>query len=215
MIHNIGHSIAFHIDATGEDPDLQSGSREGIWWLPNNTATGYLVLTNQGSTPLQLDLSLYDSAGREAKQKIALPARSAKRLSVRQLLRTTGLSGTYGGIKISAPVHAGSLDSLHILFDETASFSALSKMFDQTPGTTLHERDYAHTNVWTLRAPMLALSYPDPALAFPEGAVLQCDRIVTHKSSGRRVVVSGAVVIQAGFGVELASSVAEVVHETP
>jgi len=34
MIHNIGHSIAFHIDATGEDPDLQQGSREGIWWLP-------------------------------------------------------------------------------------------------------------------------------------------------------------------------------------
>jgi hypothetical protein len=173
MIHNIGHSIAFHFDATGEDPDPKPGSREGIWWLPNDTATDYLVLTNQSSTPLQLDLSLYDSTGREAKQRITLAARATNRLSVRQLLHTTGLSGTYGGIKIFAAAHAGSLDSLHILFDETVSFSALLKMFDQTPGTTLHERDYAHTNVWTLRAPMLALSHPDPALAFPEGTILQ------------------------------------------
>jgi hypothetical protein len=173
MIHNVGHSIAYHFDALGEIQDPQPGSREGIWWLPNDAASDYLVLTNQGSSSLQLDLSLYDSTGREAKQKIALPARATNRLSVRQILRTTGLSGGYGGIKIFAPAHAGSLDSLHLLFDEKASFSALLKMFDQSPGTTLDERDFAHTKVWTLRAPMLALSDPDPGLAFPIGTVLQ------------------------------------------
>jgi hypothetical protein len=173
MIHNIGHSIAFHIDAAGEDQDLQQGSREGIWWLPNDTASDYLVLSNQGSAPLQLDLSLYDSAGREAKQRIVLDARAANRLSVRQLLSKTGLSGSFGGIKVFAPVHAESLDSLHVLFDEKASFSAILKMFDQNPNSKLEERDYAHTNIWTLRAPMLALSHPDPALAFPEGTTLQ------------------------------------------
>jgi hypothetical protein len=47
------------------------------------------------------------------------------------------------------------------------------KMFDYNPSSRLEERDYAHTNVWTLRAPMLALSHPDPALAFPEGTVLR------------------------------------------
>jgi hypothetical protein len=47
------------------------------------------------------------------------------------------------------------------------------KMFDQSPNATLKERDYAHTNVWTLRAPMLALTNPDPAVAFPEGITLQ------------------------------------------
>ena len=173
MIHNIGHSIAFHIDATSEEQDLQQGSREGIWWLPNDTATDYLLLTNLGSAPLQVDLSLFDSAGREAKQKITLDAKVTSRLSVRQLVHATGLSGTFGGIKIFAPAHAGSLDSLHLLFDEKASLSALMKMFDYNPSTKLEERDYAHTNVWTLRAPMLALSHPDPALAFPEGTVLR------------------------------------------
>jgi hypothetical protein len=173
MIHNVGHSIAYHFDATGEIQDPQGGSREGIWWLPNDTANDYLVLTNQGSNPLQLDVSLYDSVGKEAKQKIVLAPRATNRLSVRQLARSAGLAGSFGGIKIYTAAHAGSLDSLHVLFDEKASFSALLKMFDQSPSTTLEERDYAHTKVWTLRAPMLALTNPDPALAFPEGTVLQ------------------------------------------
>jgi hypothetical protein len=38
MIRAMGHAIAFHIDATGELPDRQAGSREGIWWLPKETA---------------------------------------------------------------------------------------------------------------------------------------------------------------------------------
>jgi hypothetical protein len=180
MIHDVGHSVAFHIDATGQSSDPAHGSREGIWWLPNDTATDYLVLTNLGSTPLQLDLSVYDSSGREAKQEIALAARSTNRLSVRQLTRAAGLVGTFGGIKVFAPTNAGSLDSLHILFDEAASFSVLLKMFDYNPSARLEERDFAGTNVWTLRAPMLALSQPDPALAFPEGTVLQPQLLVRN-----------------------------------
>lgn len=46
-------------------------------------------------------------------------------------------------------------------------------MFDHDPNVKLSERDFAGTKVWTLRAPMLALSNPDPALAFPPGTVLQ------------------------------------------
>jgi hypothetical protein len=57
MIHNSGHSIAYHFDGTGEDIDPHGGSREGIWWLPNDTASDYLVLTNQSSDPLLIDLS--------------------------------------------------------------------------------------------------------------------------------------------------------------
>jgi hypothetical protein len=173
MIHNIGHSIAYHIDATGEEQDAKPGSLEGIWWLPNETATDYLLLTNLGSAPIRVDLSLYDSTGHEAKQKIVLDAKTTNRLSVRQLVHATGLSGTFGGIKIFAPAHEGSLASLHLVFDEKASFSAFMKMFDYDPSTKLEERDYAHTNAWTLRAPMLALSHPDPALTFPEGTILR------------------------------------------
>jgi len=61
---------------------------------------------------------------------------------------------------------------LHFLFDETAGFSAILKMFDYNPNAKLEERDYARTAAWTLRAPMLALSNPDPALAFPPGTTL-------------------------------------------
>ena len=95
------------------------------------------------------------------------------RISVRKLLQAAGLAGSYGGIKVSAAAHAGSLDTLHFLFDETAGFAAILKMFDYDPQAKLAERDYAKTGVWTLRAPMLALSNPDPALAFPSGTTLR------------------------------------------
>jgi hypothetical protein len=88
-------------------------------------------------------------------------------------VQAAGLTGSYGGVKVSAAAHASSLDTLHFLFDDTAGFSALLKMFSYDPQTKLEERDYAVTGVWTLRAPMLALSNPDPALAFPPGTTLR------------------------------------------
>lgn len=69
MLHDVGHSIAFHIDSSSESPDVQTASREGIWWLPNETATDYLLLTNQGSEVLPLRISLFDPAGREWKER--------------------------------------------------------------------------------------------------------------------------------------------------
>jgi len=173
MIHKVGHAVAFHIDATMELQAPQAGSREGIWWLPKETTNDYLILTNQGNTALSLVLSLYDSAGRESKQQLPLGPQSTTRFSVRKLLQAAGLTGLYGGIQISAAAHAGSLDTLHFLFDEDANFSALLKMFDHFPNTKLSERDFAGTGVWTLRAPMLALANPDTALAFPPGTTLQ------------------------------------------
>jgi hypothetical protein len=62
MVMGVGHSIAFHIDATGEDQTQTVGSREGIWWLPSSTSNDYLVLVNQGQNPLQLALSFYDAS---------------------------------------------------------------------------------------------------------------------------------------------------------
>lgn len=189
MIRHIGHSIAFHIDGTSEAPDFRAGGREGIWWLPNDSANDYLIIANQGTKALQASLSLYDSAGKETKQTIDLPPRALKRLSVRQILRATGLAGTYGGIKIFAPAQAGSLDSLHLLFDEQAQFSALLKMFDYNPIADLKERDFARTKVWTLRAPMLALLNPDPALAFPPGTVLR-PQLFIRNTMGKPVDIS-------------------------
>jgi hypothetical protein len=172
MVRRIGYPIAFHIDALGESLDSQTGSREGIWWLPKDSTSDYLILTNQGSNPIPIVLSLYNSLGKESKQMLILGAFETRRYSVRKLAQAAGLIGSYGGIKVAATTHAGSLDTLHFLFDETAGFSAILKMFDYDPTTPLQERDYAHTGIWTQRAPMLALSNPDPALAFTPGTTL-------------------------------------------
>jgi hypothetical protein len=61
---------------------------------------------------------------------------------------------------------------VHVLFDENGGFSANLKMFDRDPKALIADRDFARTGVWTLRAPMLALEHPDPALALPSGTTL-------------------------------------------
>ena len=189
MIHNMGHAIAFHIDATGESQDIQIGSREGIWWLPNDSASDYLILTNQGKSSLSLNLSLSDASGKQATQQVLLGPAKTSRFSTRKLILASGLTGSYGGIKISTTAHAGSLDSLHFLFDETPGFSATLKMFDYDPNATLAERDYARTGIWTLRAPMLALSSPDPALALPPGTALQ-PQLFIRNTTGKTLTAS-------------------------
>jgi len=173
MIRKTSHPVAFHIDAMGEDQAQDVGSREGIWWLPNGAANDYLILTNQGQNAIAINLSLFDASGKASNQKVILLPHALNRYSIRQLVTTAGLTGSYGGIKVSAASHAGSLDTLHFLYDETAGFSAILKMFSYDPSAKLEERDYAKTSVWTVRAPMLALSNPDPALAFPPGTTLQ------------------------------------------
>jgi hypothetical protein len=183
MVMGVGHSIAFHIDGTGEDQTEDLGSREGIWWLPNSSASDYLVLTNHGQNPIQANLTVSDASGKTSSQNIALAPRSAKRYSIRQIVTAGKLAGSYGGIKVSAGKHAGALDTLHVLFDENGGFSAVMKMFDYDPRAQLKERDYAGTGVWTLRAPMLALSNPDPALAFPEGTTLQPQLFIRNVTS--------------------------------
>jgi hypothetical protein len=114
---------------------------------------------------------------------------------VRKLLQAAGLTGSYGGIQVSSSAHSGSLDTLHFLFDETAGFSALFKMFNRDPNAKLEEHDFAKTAIWTLRAPMLALSSPDPALAFPPGTTLRPQifvRSTTPSPSMRLFVSTGA-----------------------
>jgi len=184
MIRRTGHPVTFHIDAMGESPEFQLGGREGVWWLPNDTASDYLILTNQGSTTIPVDLSLYDASGKNSTQKIILASRETTRYSVRKLVQAAHLGGSYGGIKVSAPSHAGSLDTLHFLFDEKAEFSVTLKMFDYNQNSNLEERDFAKTAVWTLRAPMLALANPDPALAFPPGITLH-PKLLVRNTTGK------------------------------
>jgi hypothetical protein len=183
MLQDMGHPVSVHLDAITADDTLQGLSREGIWWLPNDTTNDYLVLTNQGSAPLKLTLSIYDAQGKESRQALALGPRQTARYSVRQLVQSAGFRGSYGGIKIVAEKHAGTLDTVHFLFDEAAAFSALLKMFDRDPAAKIEQRDFARSGIWTLRAPMLALSQPDPVLSFPEGTTLHPQLLIRNTTA--------------------------------
>jgi hypothetical protein len=183
MLQDMGHPVSVHLDAIAADDTLQGLSREGIWWLPNDTTNDYLALTNQGSASLKLTLSIYDAQGKESRQVLALGPRQTARYSVRQLVQSAGFRGSYGGIKVVAEKHAGTLDTVHFLFDEPAAFSALLKMSDRDPAAKIEQRDFARSGVWTLRAPMLALSQPDPVLAFPEGTTLHPQLLIRNTTA--------------------------------
>jgi hypothetical protein len=109
--------------------------------------------------------------------------RQTQRFSVRPLLQRARLAGSYGGIKIQAAKGAGYLASAHLLFDELGGFSAIMKMFTRDPATTLSSRSFGGVKEWTTRAPMLALSDPDPALGFPAGTRLQPKVFVRNASA--------------------------------
>lgn len=183
MIRGVGKPIALHIDSSSQLTSYQTGSREGIWWLPASATSDYLILTNEGQSQLLLGLSLYDASGKGFLQHVALAPGAMARYSVRQLVAAGGLSGSYGGITISAAQNAGSLDTLHFLYNRNAGFSALLKMYDHDASTTLAERDFAKTGSWTLHAPMLALSVPGPVLEFPAGTALQPQLLIRNATA--------------------------------
>jgi hypothetical protein len=181
MVLETGYPIAFHMDAFVQATDYDSGSREGIWWLPNGTAKDFLVLTNQSAQALQVTLRLFDATGRVSVQQIVLKPQNTFRNSVRDLAKAAGLVGTYGGLKIDAPSKVGSLDTAYLLFDETAGFSSVMKTFGRDPQGKLGQRlGFPKVNTWTTRAPMLALSSPDPSLGFPSATVLQPEIFVRN-----------------------------------
>jgi hypothetical protein len=172
------------LDAYGRGSKYEVGSREGIWWLPWQSVTDYLILTNSGDQALETGLVLYDSSGKPWQQKLSLNARETRRLSVRTLVQQAGLTGTFGGIKIDMAKSARFLDSTHLLFDESGKFSAIMKMFKHDPATTFASRSFGGVQEWTTRAPMLALSSPDPALGFPAGTTLQ-PKVFIRNASGK------------------------------
>jgi IPT/TIG domain-containing protein len=186
MVRASGRPIVFHLDGFLRGTKYDVGSREGIWWLPWSSVTGYLILTNSGDQQLQPNLVLYDSTGKGWQQQLSLSARQTLRLSMRSLLQQAGFSGSFGGIKLDVAKGARYLDSAHLLFDESGGFSAIMKMFRHDPSTTISSRSFGGVKEWTTRAPMLALSNPDPALAFPTGTTLQ-PKVFVRNSSGKTV----------------------------
>jgi hypothetical protein len=167
-----GTPIEFHLDAFPKARKPMTGGREGIWWLPSDSAKDWLVLTNTSDSPLAAKLTLYESNGKDWQQTFKIGPRQTTRLSLRSLLQQGGLAGSYGGISVDAASRTADLDSVHFVYDETRGFLALMKMFDRNMNATLSERSLTGKQ-WTIRAPMLPLTNPDPALALPPGTTLK------------------------------------------
>lgn len=173
VIHSLSHPIMFHMDALPEAKGFKAGSREGVWWNEQKGSVEYLILTNNGLQKLQSNLVLLDSSGNRWTMAISIGPAETQRLNVNDLLSNAGFGGAFGGIRIEQSVGTGSLDSTHVILNETTGFSALMKMFDNDPRATIEQRKWGGLDHWVIRAPMLALSHPDPALGLPQGAVLQ------------------------------------------
>ena len=184
MVRGDGRPIAFHLDANERGTDYEVGSREGIWWLSSATVTDYLILTNTGDQTLDTNLIIYDSSGKAWQQKLSLGVRETRRLSIRSLVQQAGFTGSYGGIKLDMAKGARFLDSTHLLFEQSGGFSAIMKMFRHDPGATVVSRSFGGVTEWTTRAPMLALSNPDPALGFPTGTTLQ-PKVYIRNATGK------------------------------
>jgi hypothetical protein len=184
MVRIDGRPIAFHLDAYSHNLSPGRASREGIWWLPRESVSDFLILANAGDQKLVPTLTVYDSGGKAWHQQLSLGPHQTQRLSVRTLLQRAGLSGRYGGIKIDGADTGGYLDSAHLLFDEVGGFSANMKMFNHDPDIPLSSHLFGDVKEWTTRAPMLALSDPDPALGFPAGTALQPKVLVRNTSAG-------------------------------
>ena len=76
-------------------------------------------------------------------------------------MQQAGLLGSFGGMSVDTAGRAADLDSAHFIYDETTGFLAIMKMFDRNTEATLRQRTLTRSQ-WTIRAPMLPLTNPDP-----------------------------------------------------
>lgn len=161
----MGYAITFHFDGDEIPQEVHTQKFQGIWWLRNDTTTDYIILSNSSSKPMQISAAISDLNNRQQTTTLALGPRQSGRIDVRELVSKGGLQSTWGGFSLSVLSKTSGLTAAEIVFDEPKRFSALLKVFEQDGSQKSVPR--------TLRAPMLALSAPDPVLAFPEGTTLR------------------------------------------
>jgi hypothetical protein len=167
MIRREGQPFEFHFDADDAGTSIyKSGGLEGMWWLPAQTSTAYLILSNPSSKTVAGSLVL-SSASANRRILLSVGPGQTNRIDIRQALgaSTQGPSnqGTMGGLTVSMPGNE-SLSATQIVFDEVTGLAAIVKLFDREP----EDQPKNHR----LLAPMMALSQPDPALGFPNGTKL-------------------------------------------
>jgi hypothetical protein len=186
-----GEPIAFPVRARpapkGEAwvQSSRSGSLEGIWWQPRSGLKDVLAISNSSQGKINGTLSLFDAGGKHWSEPLSFAPYQTQRMSISDLLLKAGLSGSYGGIELNVPASARALAGVHFMYDEASQFSASLEMFSRDPNATIRERTGADATQWTLRAPMLALSAPDPVLGLPAGIALQPNILVRNTTANK------------------------------
>jgi hypothetical protein len=162
IVRREGQPIDFHFDADeAGSPLYTTDGIEGMWWVPAQTATDYLILGNPSKKAVSGSLVLSTpSANRRI--PLSIGPGQTHRIDLRETLGPSSV-GIMGGLTLSLPGHE-SLSATQIVFDEVTGLAAIMKLFGREPD------DKSKNHV--LLAPMMALSQPDPGLAFPSGTTL-------------------------------------------
>jgi hypothetical protein len=195
VLHLQGAPIAFPVRAHPVwqvEPQVRSdraGSLEGIWWQPRSGLNDVLVISNGSEKKISGTLSLFDAAGNKWNEPLSFQPHQTRRMDTSDLLRKSGLRGSYGGIRFEVPASAPALDGVHLMYDDVGKFSMHLEMLNRDPTATLQQRTGSDMGPWRMWAPMLALRIPDPAMGLPASTVLQ-PSILVRNTTAKKVSAS-------------------------
>ena len=164
MIHLDGHPIEYHVDAFHVTATATTADYDGMWWAPQPSAKQFLVLGNYAKEQAKARISIFNDAGFRANTSdFSLNPGQTVRVDLQDEVRKAGVGGTFGGLSLHCS-NAVAIFPFQFIYDESSGFSALMKMHRHYPDDK--------PSLVTLRAAMMALSNPDPALRFPSGTTL-------------------------------------------
>jgi hypothetical protein len=178
IVRREGQPIDFHFDADDAGTPLYTtGGLEGMWWVPAQTSTDYVILSNPSKKTVAGSLILSSSSANH-RIPLSIGPGQTKRIDLRETLGPSSV-GVMGGLTLSLPGHE-SLSATQIVFDEVTGLTAIMKLFDREPDDKSREH--------ILLAPMMALSQPDPGLAFLSGTTLIPRLFLRNAGSGQAQV---------------------------
>jgi hypothetical protein len=162
IVRREGEPIDFHFDGEDSGTKYDLGGFEGLWWIPAASSTDYLILFNPAKKAVSGTVALSSAFASHQPLAIHLGPGETKRIDLREVLGSSSVGGV-GGLSLLLPGKEP-IFATQIIFDEVTGLAAMMKMFDRDPDDQPQNR--------VLRAPMMALSQPDPGLGFPNGTQL-------------------------------------------
>ncbi len=182
IVRREGEPIDFHFDGQSVGLNYSSGGIEGMWWVPAASSADYLILSNPLKKTVVGTLLLSSTSASHRPIPVSLGPGQTKRFDMREVLGPSSI-GAVGGLTLSLPGRE-LISATQIVFDGVTGLAAMMKLFDRDPD------DQPQPHV--LRAPMMALSQPDPGLNFPNGTRL-FPRIFLRSAASTPMLVSATV----------------------